>query len=110
MDFSSVVLAPCQDAFSIPVTIDPRRSQRTAPVPYTARGILTKRVLDVVDAGGSVLSDAVVTLGIRLAEYAIPPVAQDYVIVNGVEFFIDDIDDDGQGLRVLTIRRTMEST
>lgn len=108
VDWSNVVLKPCQDAFGIPVVVDPRRSRREAPIPYTARGIWTQRESNIVLEGSGLLSDLITTLDVRIAEFTIPPVAQDYVVVNGIEYFIDDVQDDGQGNRRCTLKRTTE--
>jgi hypothetical protein len=112
IDFTSLVLVPCQDIFSVPFAIDPITSRPGAP-PYSARGVFSSGAVDVMGQDGSVLSDVRTTLGIRLAEFTIPPMARDKITLSDASidpghrgaYYIDDTDPDGQGGAVLTLRR-----
>ena len=104
VDFSSLVLAPCQEVFGRPVTIDPVKSQPGA-APYAARGIFTSRQQDVAFENGEVLSTQVTTLGIREAEYPVLPTRGDGCLIGGSAYWVADISEDGQGQSVLALRK-----
>jgi hypothetical protein len=46
VNFSNLVLRPCEATFAIEITVDPVAS-RPGGVPYDTRGIYTSRTLDV---------------------------------------------------------------
>ena len=76
IDFSALVLAPCMDAFAIPVTVYPIVSQVDVPS-YTSRGIWTAKPV-LIDTGTGVphLTQQQ-TLGIKLDEYPVMPSKDD---------------------------------
>jgi hypothetical protein len=110
VNVSTMVKLPCQDMFSVPVTLTPLASQPGQPA-YANRGIFITGAVDVALTDGSVFSDQQTILDIRAAEYPIAPLQGDRVTVpvdqNGApqgEFEITDTSDDG-GLITLTLRR-----
>lgn len=114
IDFSTLVLGPNMDTFGIRVVIDPLVSQPGRP-PYAARGIYSSRPIDVAMQDGSVFTDQITTLGIRLAEFATAPTLGDRVTIMedissaqieaGDKMWAGDCIKDGQGGAVLTLRR-----
>lgn len=117
VDFSSLVLAPAMNTFARPVTIDPIKSRPGSGMPYAARGVISSRSVDIVLADGAVMSDQRTTLGIRDADenadgtpmFAVLPVRGDKVRIESGpyqgDFWVGDIDADGQGGSVITLRR-----
>lgn len=98
------------DAFSRPITIYPLASRPGQPA-YTARGVWRVRNVDVALQDGAVLSSDVLVLGVRLREFAVPPVKGDQVDVplSGLApalglYWIDDTDDDGEGGSMWTLK------
>ncbi len=121
VDFDALVLAPCEEVFSHPVTITPVVSDPNAS-PYEARGIWTIKVTDILTEDGGSFSNRKITLGIQLSEFEIVPKEGDWVstpvshlplaywqgdvLPNSViDFVIDDATPDGQGHSVLTLKR-----
>jgi hypothetical protein len=96
VDFDALVLNVCEDVFGIPITIVPLKSQRNS-TPYAARGIWTAEPYTVMLENNAPLTTSIYKLGIRLKDFAIPPVAGDHVLINGNEYIFDDPDADGQG-------------
>jgi len=106
IDFSTLVLEPAMATFGRVVTIDPLDSQPGKP-PYDARAVYSSRQIDVMSQDGAVLSDQQTTLGIRLADFEVPPKPRDKCTVDQVDgtFIIDDQHFDGQGGATLTLRK-----
>lgn len=121
VDFSSLVLTPCQDAFGKPVTVTPKASQPFGQ-PYPARGIWTVEHLDVPLEDGGTLSSRTLKLGIRLAEFSFSPRQGDWISTvacelpltywqgefqagANIDFLIDDLHPDGQGGAELILKR-----
>src|SRR5215470_2380175 len=121
IDFSSLVLAPAMDVFAAPITVTPLSSQPQSPI-YSARGVWTIKPVDIITENSGVLSDRVITLGIRLADFTVPPNVGDrigttagglpllfdpteYPPDSPLDFVIDDVTADGQGGVVLTLKR-----
>jgi hypothetical protein len=110
LDFSSIVLNPLQGIFGRPVVITPYESQPGVQ-PYSARGVYVTTPVDIQTEAGVVFSDQRTMLRIRLAEYARPPVARDYVYVpahmsspEAGPFEILDVDEFADGMAQLTLR------
>jgi hypothetical protein len=103
IDFDALVLAPNMDVFAQDVSIDPRASQPFVP-PYQARGIWIERPVDVELADGRILSSAEKILGVRCAEFGTVPCQGDVVTRGAVVFMIEDVDYDGQGGAMLTLK------
>lgn len=119
IDFDTLVLGPCVSIFGRPIIVTPIASQPGDPVavppvpaglPYFATGVWASRPTDVVTETG-ILSSQVHTLGIRVLDFPIPPVAGDTVEVDAAGSLprigfclIEDTDDDGQGGTVLTLK------
>lgn len=115
MDFSSLVLAPGMNAFARVCTFYPRASQPTTVsdaqpngAPFVGRGVYSSRPVDVQMQDGTIFSDQETSLGIRLAEFTVPPEIGDRIKVDGVEglYWVGDIDTDGQGGAVILLRNT----
>ena len=115
MDFSSLVLAPGLNTFARVCTFYPRVSQPDTVTdefpngaPYLGRGVYSSRPIDVQMQDGTVFSDQESSLGIRLAEYPIPPDIGDRIKVDGAEglYWVGDVDTDGQGGATILLRNT----
>ena len=106
VDFGALVLKPCEDIFSVSILVTPYASNPDNLTPYLARGIYRSKV-EVISTGAGMHSTTQPVLGIRLAEYAIPPKQYDQIeiLANqpsidalGSRFFtIADTKPDGQG-------------
>lgn len=103
IDFDALVLGPCMDAFAEDITVDPRVSRPGQP-PYAARGSYHERAVDVALTDGAILSSAEKTLGVRLSEFEAPPVQGDLIVLRHVMFMVEDLDDDGQGGTLITLK------
>lgn len=102
VDFDTLVLKPAMDRFAKPIVIKPLASQPLAPA-YTARGDWVKRPVDVPVEGG-VLSSEERVISIRISEFAIPPAPLDQVQFKGEWYWIDDVDEDGEGQAKLALK------
>jgi hypothetical protein len=105
IDFDRLCLVPAEQTFGKPIVVTPIKSQPDNPAPYAARGIFSSQPLDVPMQDGSIFSDQQTSLGIRLAEYPIPPVRGDLVEYNGTTYWVLDTDEDGQGDCKLQLRK-----
>jgi hypothetical protein len=120
VDFSGLTLLSCENAFAIPITVDPVVSQPGKGA-YQNRGIWDVRHIDVMLEQG-MISTRNITLGIRLAEYPDPPPAQgDYVLMvtsilftipgvplgTALSLKVDDVRPDGQGGAYLNLKRVV---
>lgn len=103
VDFDSLVLRPAMDTFAVPLIIKPLASQPLSAA-YPARGVWSKRPIDLAMEGGAVLSAEENKLGIRLNEFLIPPAPGDHVLVDAKWHAIDDVDEDGQGGAVWSLK------
>ena len=103
IDFSNLVLAPAMTTFALSIQIIPTVSQPNysapalAPQAYVAQGIWTVQDVDVLLEDGSTLASKSYILGIRFADYLIPPVKGDGVVLNAANYVIDQVRPDGQG-------------
>jgi hypothetical protein len=103
IDFDTLVLKPAMDRFAKPLVIKPLASQPLAPA-YTARGDWVKRPVDIATEGGGVLSTEERVISIRLSEFVVPPAPLDQVQFNGEWYWIDDVDEDGEGQAKLALK------
>jgi hypothetical protein len=118
VDFSALVLSPCMNTFAIAVMINPIKSQPLA-APYPARGVFSSDQTSVMLENGAVLSDQVTTLGIRRSDkradgtpmwVALPMRGDGCVTLDAAgvpveNFWVADIDADGQGGHMLSLRK-----
>lgn len=121
IDFSVLVLGPCQEAFGKVATITPRASMPGAPS-YDNRGIWAVKDVQIVTEDGTILSNRTITFGIRLSEYGVPPKQGDLITTKvgdlpigfvqetmgpdtPIIFLVDDQKPDGQGGAVITVKR-----
>ncbi len=110
IDFNALVLGPAMAAFARPVTIFPDYSQPGEPS-YDARGIWGRRPADMQLEDGSILGTDELTLGIRIGEFPILPVAGDRIEIPaagslprvGICEMVDD-GEDGQGGYALVLK------
>ena len=110
IDFDKFVDNPAVGVFAINVTYSPLVSQPGVPA-FAARGVFSSTDLDVELQDGAIYSDQQTNLGIRLAEFASKPTEGDEVTItdprhpaNGRQFWIGDLDEDGQGGGRLLLR------
>lgn len=108
IDFDALVLGPAMDVFARSVVVTPKADGAAA---YTARGVYDEKPIDVMVEGEGVMSSKIITLGFRLSELPAPIVQGDRIDI-GAEgsapalgaFVVDDMDDDGQGGSVATLK------
>lgn len=101
IDFDALVLGPAMQTFAEPFTVHPIDDQ-----PYSIRGIWSERPNDIVVGDELISSGQIRTIGIRLSEVSAVP-QQGWIIRRdrtGTEFIIDDLDDDGQGGSIITVK------
>lgn len=121
VDFSGLVLGPCMDAFSVPITVTPVQSQPMAG-PYPARGSLHVDNIEVMAENGEPFATRVLKCGIKMDEFSNPPVQYDIITLNvsdlpmgyrrdvltvgsTADFTIDNPRPDGQGGMTLVLKR-----
>lgn len=108
MDFASLVLGPCMDVFADPIMLTPTKSQPQAAA-YPAQGIFAQKPVRIETENGGYLISLETTLGIRLADYPVPPKQGDSLVRSGVTWFVWSVTLDGQGgasLHIQTQRPT----
>lgn len=110
IDFDKIVLKPASDVFSINVVYTPTVSQPSV-LPFATRGVYSSQKLDVELQDGTIYSDQETKLDVRLAEFAAYPQEGDFVTITdprhpayGKQFWIGDLDEDGQGGGKLLLR------
>jgi hypothetical protein len=78
MDFSTLVLGPCQGVFGKPITINPIASIPGAR-PYAATGIWNVRHVDIVLEGGRILTSRTIKVDVQLAVLPASPMQSDQI-------------------------------
>lgn len=108
IDFSALTLGPCLATFGRPVTVlaDGARSA------FETTGVWAVRAADIRLEGDSSLNTTVITLGIRLSDWACPPeqfMCLDVPAAGGLpaegRLYVDDVDEDHQGGAKLILKR-----
>ena len=110
IDFAALVLGPAMDAFGRPITVTPTKSQPGAPAYATTvagaalTGVYASKKVEIQLENGLFHSTVQPTLGLRLADFAVPPRQGDLVTIpaSGLSpalgaFAFADISPDGQG-------------
>ena len=105
VDFDTLVLAPSQDVFSIPVTAYPVASLPKVRS-YAARGIFSYNVFEIPLDDGSKMTSVTITLSIRLKEFPANPTSGDQILIKGTLYIVDRATPDGQGASKLTLKTT----
>jgi hypothetical protein len=110
IDFDALVLAPASKIFQIKVVYTPTVSQ-PGVLPFATNGVYSSQALDVELQDGTIYSDQQTKLDIRLADFAVYPNEGDFVTITdtrhpacGKQFWIGDLDEDGQGGGTLLLR------
>ena len=110
IDFDALVLKPASLIFQIRIAYDPTVSQPGAP-PFLTNGVYSSAPIDVVMQNEAIYSDQQTSLGIRLADFAAYPEEGDHLTIvderhpaYGKQFWIGDLDEDGQGGGTLLLR------
>lgn len=97
VDFSSKVLAPGISRFGRTVVYTPTISQPEAD-PFEVRGVYDRESTHVDGlADRAPVNIDEITLGVRLADFAVPPARGDSVNVDSVLHKVEDVMVDGQG-------------
>lgn len=89
------------------MTVWPLASQ-PGHAPYSARGVWKFDHLDIALEDGAVLTSGKITMGIRFAEFAVVPIKGDKVRVDGIDYVIDDVTEDGEGGGQLVLKKRIE--
>lgn len=110
IDFDALVLKPAGDIFQIAVVYTPTVSQPGA-LPFATFGVYSSAPVDVILQDEAIYSDQQTKLDIRLKDFAAYPEEGDHVIITdarhpayGKQFWIGDLDEDGQGGGTLLLR------
>ena len=103
VDWDALVLAPTMTVFADPIALTPTVSMPGA-LAYPARGIFAQRPTRWETAEGGLLTTMETTLGIRLADFPVPPRQGDSLVRLGVTWFVWDVNADGQGGASLSIK------
>jgi hypothetical protein len=110
IDFDALVLGPASDIFQIRVTFYPTVSQPGAPA-FDTFAVYSSAPVDVIMQNEAIYSDQQTSMGIRLRDFAAYPEEGDHVTVTderhpafGKQFWIGDLDEDGQGGGTLLLR------
>jgi hypothetical protein len=110
IDFDALVLKPAGDIFQIKVSYTPTVSQPGVPA-FDTNGVYSSTQLDVELQDGAIYSDQQTKLDIRLRDFAAYPEEGDFVTIidtrhpaYGKQFWIGDLDEDGQGGGTLLLR------
>lgn len=102
--FERMVLVPAMAVFSDPIVLTPTASIPGAPA-YLARGVYAvKQVTVRTDEG--MFTDQQPTLGIKLADYPVPPKQGDSLVRTGVTWAVWDVRPDGQGGADVVLKET----
>ena len=104
IDFSALVLGPAMAVFGAPILFTPTASQPGIPA-YPARGVFAVKQVTVREEE-IVFTDQQPTLGIKLADYPVPPKQRDSFVRAGVTWFVWDVQPDGQGGADLVLKET----
>ena len=129
VDFSALCLAPQMAIFGRPVTVTPLKSQPGLSSPYSVNvgggpltGIFTITSVSIPTDDGGFLSSVSLKLGIRMADFAVPPQQGDWITTAvknlplgywqgtidpniPLDFIIFDMTPDGQGGAVCVLKR-----
>lgn len=110
IDFDAFVLTPASQVFQIAVRYTPLISQPGAP-PFDTYGVYSSGPIDVELQNTAIFSDQQTSLGVRLRDFAADPQEGDLVEITealhpafGKQFWIGDLDEDGQGGGLLLLR------
>jgi hypothetical protein len=111
IDFDALVLGPCQDIFSRPVTVTPVVSQPAAAT-FAARGIWKAPTANVGLEDGAIMVSQDLVLGVRLADFPVAPVEGDHIEIDAYLSLprvgvctIDRVNDDGIGDAHLVLKK-----
>ncbi len=104
IDFGALVLGPAMAVFGQPITVTPTASKPGVP-PYPARGVFRAQDASLQQSDGTVVATTDYTLGLRLSDYLVPPIAGDGIAVAGFSTLVDRVHPDGQGGAILTLKR-----
>eukprot|EP01037_Dinobryon_pediforme_P017838 gene17838-18066_t len=89
--------------FGQPVTVTPTKSQPGAAA-YLSRGVFDMQQQSVMLEDGSELASTKRTLGIRLADYPVPPRQGDFLTLGSDNYQVDSFTADGQGGAELVLK------
>ena len=104
IDWDALVLAPAMTVFADPIALTPTVSIPNA-LAYPARGVFAEKPVRVEVENGGYISTLETTLGIRLADFPMPPKQGDSLVRAGVTWFVWDVNPDGQGGASLAIKQ-----
>jgi len=110
IDFDALVLAKCEDIFSIQIKITYVVTKPEA-APAIGRGIYSSSPTDVIMQDEAIFSDQQTSVGIRVRDWAIVPDRGDLLEIidarhpaYGSRYWVGDVDLDGQGGAMLMLR------
>lgn len=102
IDFEALVVGPAMDVFAEPVEVWPKGDHEAA---YQARGSWSDRPVDMpIGDDGLIASAQVRTLAIKRSEFPDEFGAGDWIKRKGSLYIVDDVDDDGQGGSLATLK------
>lgn len=96
IDWDKKLFAKTSNAFAVPITIVPIKSQPSM-ASYDNRGIWKVDAVTVIMENGMPLTTTTYTIDLRLSDYTVPPMQGDHMIRKGNTFEFDKRTIDGQG-------------
>lgn len=90
--------------FGAPISFTPTASQPGVPA-FPARGVYAVKQV-TIRQDETIFTDQQPTLGIKLADYPVPPKQGDRFVLAGVAWFVWDVQPDGQGGADLVLKET----
>lgn len=96
IDFNATALLAGMNAFAVPVTFTPTKSQPNAAA-YSGRGVWDAKPTTIYVEGQAPVQTTTLSLGIRLSEFSVPPTQGDTISINGNSYTLDTPQYDGQG-------------
>ena len=103
IDFDLLVIAPLMGVFGQPIVVTPTASQPGA-APFLSRGDLRIQNVDMPLQEG-IMSVQIITIGLRKADFLVFVQPGDVLNAAGVDYVIDDTDDDPQGHSIITLKK-----
>lgn len=107
VDWNNLVLGPCMDQFALTdasvdpnstgqVQLNPLKSQPGVAA-YGCRAVWEVVQYTIVEDNDAPMSTSVFKVGLRLSEFAVPPVQGDQMVIAGDVYTLDTFEFDGQG-------------
>lgn len=97
IDFETLALKPCIESFGKPVIYQHQSGQTVEIKAVFDEVTLQHDPMSGMDAGGSGVMASRTVIGGSLADFAIEPDMGDKVTFNGSDYYVQEVQKDGQG-------------